>query len=138
MHYGLFRIPIIVVAPLLCALPFLAGCEMTFEEMVRASADDPTYLLMGYGLFSTIVFVMSLVFGRRGMWWSIIDGICAAGVLTLALSPIYYWMTRSFAAGTVVGVTGLLSIVGPVIVYRWAKDRPVEDLFRWGKDEDSK
>ncbi len=120
----------------LFSLTFLTGCEMTVQEMVQRSTDDPTYLLLGYALFATVIFVMSAVFGQRGLWWSVIDGICAAGVLSLALSPIYYWMTRSFAAGTVVGLTGLLSIIGPVIVYRWAKDRPVEDLFRRDKDKD--
>jgi len=108
---------------------------MTLPEMVRQSAADPSYLLSGYAMVAVFAFVMSAVFGKRGLWWSIIDGACAAGVLTLAISPIYGWLAHDVIAGFLVGLTGLLSIIGPVIVYRGAKNRPIEDLFR-DKNED--
>jgi len=109
---------------------------MTLPEMARQSAADPSYLLSGYMMIAVFAFVMSAVFARRGLWWSIIDGICAAGVLSLAISPLYGWMAHSAVAGIVVGLTGLASIVGPIIVYRWAKARPIENLFRNEDDED--
>jgi hypothetical protein len=81
----------------------LAGCELTLRESVSLSIDDPTYLLMGFGLVAGMVAVTSLVFAQRGLWWSVIDGVCIAGVIALALSPIYFAMTRSIFASAIVG-----------------------------------
>ncbi|MEA3249335.1 MAG: hypothetical protein U9Q03_03190 [Patescibacteria group bacterium] len=127
-----------LLALMFLSIPFLAGCNVTIHEMARQSADDPSYMLLGYLTVVAVVFVMSASLGRRGLWWSIIDGICVAGVLSFAVSAIYWMMTDSFTAASVLGITGLLSVVGSVVVYHWAKDRPVEDLFRRGKSGDDK
>lgn len=120
----------------LLLLPLLAGCDLTVHEMARRSAEDPSYMLMGYLAAVAVVCVISASLGRRGLWWSVIDGVCAAGVLGFAVSAIYWMMTDSFVAATVLGVTGLLSIIGTTLVYRFARNRPVEDLFRRSKDDD--
>ena len=118
------------------SMPLLASCNMTVHEMARQSADDPSYMLIGYLTTVAVVWVISMSLGHRGLWWSIIDGVCAAGVLGFAVSAIYWMMTESFVAASVLGVTGLLSIIGTALVYRFARDRPVEKVFRRRKNGD--
>ncbi|MFC1638662.1 hypothetical protein ACFL26_00100 [Patescibacteria group bacterium] len=106
---------------------------LTFTESIRLAAGDPAVLTAAYLIAVGLIGTFLLVFSPRGFWWSLIDAICAAGALSLALSPLLGWAAGSVWTGLALAATGSASLAGCIALYRWGKDRPVIRLF--GQDD---
>lgn len=134
------RLLLVVIAGLLLtAVAYLFGDDTPFFEAVGLVARDPARLAGWYLICVGLIASTLLVFGPRGLWWSLIDAVCATGTLCLGLSPLLGWAAGSFWTALALAATGALTLAGCIALYRWGKDRPVIRLFpRDDEQEDDK
>ncbi|MFH1046775.1 MAG: hypothetical protein V1738_00590 [Patescibacteria group bacterium] len=89
----------------------------SIQPIVQA-VSPPTKLLSIFALTFGTLFVLLLVFGRRGIWWAAIDTICIVGLLSLVLCPIYGTTSGQWSLAFAIGVSGLLAFGGTFLLYR--------------------
>lgn len=103
------------------------GCGLLELESlnITTAVSHESNLTFNFGLvFLTITFVILLVFGGRGLWWSLVDAICISGLLALIVSPIYWITVEEWKTALGLGLSGLLALGGTMALYWLAKKMP--------------
>ncbi|MBU0625154.1 hypothetical protein KKF05_02320 [Patescibacteria group bacterium] len=102
-----------------CNLP-----ELELLNIATTVSHGPNLAFTSSLVFLAVTFIVLLVFGGRGLWWSLVDAISVTGLLSLIVSPIYWITVGEWKTALGLGLSGLLAFGGTMALYWLAKKMP--------------